>query len=177
MSEQNPDPQRTERLSRAYNHMMERVKSVIDASEKDAIPTLQRNIEQARDKAVELGELSRDEADKVALWVRRDTEEAARYLSDTGLDLRDWLRIDLGLIEDRVLDSLFAVADRTRLDYLQFQEELAEHALWQTGEITGPGVLRCAACGEEIHFHQTGRIPPCPACHATTFRRPTPEQG
>lgn len=176
MSEKHPEPPREERLSRGYNRMMERVKANIDQAGDKAVPSLHRNIEQAREKAVELGELSREEADKVAMYLQRDLQDAARYINETGTDLRDWLKIDLELIEDRMLDAMFGVADQTRLQMLQFQEELAEHSLWHTGEVTGPGALRCTGCGEEIHFHHTGRIPPCPACHGTDFQRPGPEE-
>lgn len=176
MSEQHPERPHDERLSGGYNRMMERVKATIDEAGDKAIPSLRHNIEQAREKAVELGELSREEADKVAMYLQRDLQDAARYIGESGTDLRDWLKIDLELIEDRMLDAMFGVADQTRLQMLQFQDELAEHALWHTGEVTGPGALRCTGCGEEIHFHQTGRIPPCPACHGTVFQRPGSEE-
>ena len=42
---------------------------------------------------------------------------------------------------------------------------------YHTGEISGPGTLLCVACGTELHLHKTGRIPPCPKCHATQFKR------
>ena len=31
--------------------------------------------------------------------------------------------------------------------------------------------LVCTVCGAETHMHRTGRIPPCPKCHATSFKR------
>jgi isocitrate dehydrogenase len=42
---------------------------------------------------------------------------------------------------------------------------------YRSGEITSAGTLTCNACGHEMHFKKTGRIPPCPKCHATEFRK------
>lgn len=176
MSEQRPERPQDEHLSKGYDRMMERVKATIDAAGNQAVPTLQRNIEQAREKAVELGELTREEADKVAMYLQRDLQDAARYIGESGNDLRDWLKIDLELIEDRILNAMLGVADQTDLQMLQFQEELTEHATWHTGEVTAPGTLRCLGCGEQIHFHRTSHIPPCPACHGTAFQRPGAEK-
>ncbi|MCK5669240.1 MAG: hypothetical protein KAI15_09155, partial [Gammaproteobacteria bacterium] len=40
-----------------------------------------------------------------------------------------------------------------------------------TGEIAGFGTLVCDECGEKLHFHKSGHIPPCPKCHKTSFHR------
>ncbi len=48
----------------------------------------------------------------------------------------------------------------------------ADHALTcKSGEITSAGRLECKACGYEMHFKKTGRIPPCPKCHKTEFKK------
>ena len=31
--------------------------------------------------------------------------------------------------------------------------------------------LECQECGKVIEMHKTGRIPPCPKCHKTEFKR------
>jgi Zn finger protein HypA/HybF involved in hydrogenase expression len=51
---------------------------------------------------------------------------------------------------------------------LKMQAELAEY---HSGEIIGLGTLACDKCGEKLHFHNPGRIPPCPKCHGTHFHR------
>ena len=67
------------------------------------------------------------------------------------------------------------VADQTSQALRGFAEQAREASVYHTGEITAPGVLACTACGETLHFHKTGHIPPCPKCQATTFRRKTAE--
>lgn len=167
----------SEKLVHAYNRMMERVKAALEHAEHDTLPTVQQHIESAKKKAVELGELTRDEAEKIGAYVKRDLHDAADYLTTTGRELATWFRFDLKLIEQRMLDAFAGIVDRTRLelDKLGLRAKAADETktmnTWHTGEVTSVGTLSCAACGQPMHFHSTGRIPPCPKCHATIFRR------
>jgi hypothetical protein len=158
---------------------MERVKvglEEFEQAERDALPNLQRSVERAAETAVALGELTREEAHLLSAYVTRDLQDAGHHLATTGQDLREWLRFDLDLIEDRLLEFLQAAADKTRLEMLAFEEEVERASHYRTGEITGPGTLQCDNCGEALHFHATAHIPPCPKCHATDFSRMTPDQ-
>jgi len=158
-------------LVAAYEKMLERVHEALERAEQDTIPSLKRSIEQAREKAVELGELSREEAERVAGYVERDMKDAAGFLGETHQELADWLKFDLRMIESRLLEMFANVADRTRVELSALAEQARQAAFYHTGEVTGPGTLVCRACGKAMHFHKTGHIPPCPKCHATKFRR------
>lgn len=163
-----------QKLVHAYNQMMQRVKERLGQTEKAAEPRLRRAIEAAEEKAVELGELSREEAVQIGDYLRRDLQDAGEYLAgDETQELKDWFRIDLNLIENQILDMFLSVADQAKLDMLDFQEQLAEATEYRTGEITGPGLLSCMDCGEALHFHEAGHIPPCPKCRGTYFVRPS----
>jgi rubrerythrin len=160
-----------DRWKNAYDDMMMRVRTAIEEAEESTLPVLQRMIHTARDTAVELGELTRDEAEKVAYYVQRDLEDAGQHLAETGHELGDWLRFDVELIEDRLLDALSLAADHTRLEMLKFEQELQTGPTWNSGEIAGPGTLVCDSCGDALHFHSTGEIPPCPNCGHTVYHR------
>ena len=162
-----------EKWLRAYDDMMVRVKTAIEEAEESTLPPLKRYIDKARDTAVELEELTRDEAERIAYFLERDLEDAGKHMAESGHELGDWLRFDIGLIEDRLLDVLLKVADHTRLDMLQFERDLKEGPPYNTGEVTGPGTLECVSCGDVIRFHATGYIPECPSCGHTVFRRKT----
>jgi rRNA maturation endonuclease Nob1 len=162
-----------EKWLRAYDDMMVRVKTAIEEAEESTLPPLKRYIDKARDTAVELEELTRDEAERIAYFLERDLEDAGKHMAESGHELGDWLRFDIGLIEDRLLDVLMKVADHTRLDMLQFERDLKEGPPYNTGEVTGPGTLECVSCGDVIRFHATGYIPECPSCGHTVFRRKT----
>ena len=170
MTEQKPSNP-MERLTAAYEQMLKRVNSAIEHAEESTIPTLKHNIEQAREKAVELGELTREEAEKVAGYIERDMEDVAHFMSETGEQLSDWWQFESELIEDRLLDAFSNVADQTSLQLAKLAEQAKQASLYHTGEVTGPGTLVCTKCGKEIHFHKAGHIPPCPKCRHTEYRR------
>ena len=160
----------------AYNRMLERAREFLDQAGEGLKPKLQEAVEAAIEKTSELGELTREEAEKIGEYLKRDLESAAGYLaSDEAKELKDWLRMDLDLIEARILDALSLLVDPTEVELAMWAEQ-ARLAEWHTGEITGPGTLVCVNCGEELHFHKTGHIPPCPKCKGTVFRRKLDEE-
>jgi rubrerythrin len=155
----------------AYERMLERSKSFLTKAGQGVIPKLDYVIETAKEKASELGELTREEADKIADYLKRDLQDAAAFLTDENSELRDWLRLDIALVEARIIDALSLLVDHTKVDLADLAEQAQRFGEWRTGEITGPGTLVCKDCGEVLHFHKTGHIPPCPKCKATTYRR------
>jgi len=168
----------TDRLIQAYNRMIERLHEALHGTESRALPAFRSAVDKARRTAVELGELSHDEAEKVSMYVKRDVEDAAGYLADTGHELGDWLRFDLHQIEDRLLETFAGVADRTRLEMLELQQTLERDPPYRAGEITGPGTIYCTACNTAITINHTTRIAPCANCGNETFRRwPLDEEG
>ena len=164
-------PSHGEQMVHAYNRMMERVKEALKQTENYTLTALQHNIELAKEKAVELGELSREEAVKIGEYLRRDLEDAGEYLADTGAELSSWLHFDVELVEDRLWELFTAAADQTKLAYLDLAQRAQRASEYHTGELTTVGSLQCSACGELLHFHATGHIPPCPKCHSTRFIR------
>jgi hypothetical protein len=163
-------------LVMAYHRMMERVKlrlEELEQAEQEALPQLRASIEHAAEKAVELGELTREEARLIGGYLKRDLEDAGQYLTNTGRDLRAWLRFDVELLEDRLLDFFQRGVDQSRLEFLAFEEPEvgAEPVEYRSGEITGPGTLQCDACGEPMIFHAPATIQPCPACGGMIFLR------
>ena len=160
-----------ERLSAAYDKILEEVHDAIESARDNALPGLKDYLDDAREKMVELGELSREEADKVAGYVERDMKDAANYLLETGEQLSAWWRFDIQQIENRMLEMFTSVADQTKLELAKFSQRAKTASLYHTGEITGPGTLVCVDCGKEMHFKKTGHIPPCSGCKGTDFQR------
>jgi len=159
-------------LIHGYNRMMERVKAVFEKVGHETPPRLRQAIEYAKEKAVELEELTLEEAEKIGNYLRRDIEDAAEYLAgEDAQELKAWFRFDVARIEDQLLELFLSVADRARLDMLDLEEQLEEASEYHTGEITGPGTLTCINCGATRHFHKTSHIPPCPKCHESVFMR------
>lgn len=167
-------PKRGEQLIKAYERMLGQVHEAFQYAEAQTGPRMRQLLDEVRDKAVEWGELTREEADRVAGYLERDLQDAAHYLMQTGEDLRAWWRFDLSQVEERLLETFAAVADQTRLQWEHWAEQVWVASHYRTGEISGPGALRCTSCGAELDFPQPGEIPPCPECGASLFER-TPQ--
>jgi len=155
----------------AYDRMLPNVRVFLH----DTTDTLEINladaIESAKGQAIHLGELTKDEAELIGSYLRRDLQDAGTFIEQQRGELADWLRFDAKQVERRIWETLSLVVDKTTLGLEQLREQTQLRSEWHTGEITGPGALMCDACGEEIHFHKTGHIPPCPKCHATIYHR------
>ncbi len=154
-----------ERLVQAYDHMLERIKS---AWQKASKTPLSQRIDDARQLASDLNELTREEADLIAQYVRRDLQDAGDYLSDSGRQLHDWMEFDLQFAENRLAELFTSLVDQSRVELAQWDRQAKE---WHTGEITGIGELECSQCAEVLRFGRTGRVPPCPKCHGTVFTK------
>ena len=159
------------KLISAYERMRERTQQFLDENTQDLLPTVLDALASAKEQAIHLGELSKDEAELISAYLRRDLHDAGEYIKQQRGELGDWLRFDVDLIEKNIWDSLSQLVDKTTIELEMLKERADQLGEWHTGEITGPGTLVCSTCGEEIHFHKTGHIPPCPKCHATVYKR------
>lgn len=163
--------QPVDKMVAAYEELLKRTQETMEHAQEQSTPVFRELLDKARDNLVEIGELTREEANKVSEYLRRDVEDAASYIADTGQDIRDWWRFDLELMEQRMMDMFARAADQTSLQLAQWAETARQLNLYQAGEITGPGTLVCDKCGAETHFVQAGRIPACADCGNTSFRR------
>ncbi|AFT67699.1 MAG: Zn finger protein HypA/HybF involved in hydrogenase expression [Cycloclasticus pugetii] len=160
-----------DKLLQAYDKMMQRLHDTVERAEKIAIPTLSENLKHAQEKAVELGELTKEEASKVADYLKRDLEDASAYLQTTKKEFSDWLSFESNLIEGKIGDWTHSVVDKAKLEWENLNLDTIKGTLYHSGELTGPGTLECTQCKQTLNFKKTGHIPPCPTCHKTEFKR------
>lgn len=173
MNDQNPIIIPTKAMIEAYEKLLKFTVKEAKLLEDKTGPALHKLIDTSTKKISELGDVTEEEAEKISTYLKRDLTEAATYMSETGHDFKKWLALDTlnaEIIEDYVIDLFKHAADQTRieLDKIRFAAETAEY---HTGEITGPGVLLCDNCGENLHFEKAGHIPPCPKCKKSRFHR------
>ena len=171
MSKENRPNDPLDILGVAYETMLERSATEFRKLEKKTGPVLHSLIDNAKAKAVELGEITEDEAAHLAEYLKRDLSDASFYISEHGRELKDWLGFEDSLIAAELLDVFLQAADPTTVEMNELKLELAARSIYKTGEVTGPGALACDECGEVLHFHKAGRIPPCPKCHKTSYHR------
>ncbi len=153
----------------AYHKMMTRV----EQTQKTATTkkSLRQHIESAIEAAVQLEELTREEAERIGDYLRRDLHDAAEFIVSTQRALADWMRFDLALIEQPLLNMFSLMVDQTQLELENLAESARLATEWNSGEIIGLGTLYCENCNHALHFHQPDYIPVCPNCGATQFRR------
>lgn len=159
------------KLETAYEHMLETAKEFVVNARENSGPVIKDALKEAREKVSDASELTSEEIDKLSSYIEKDLIEAADFLQETQNELADWLRLDVLLVEKFMLDKFASLADRTRIELEQLSINADVYGEWHTGEIISMGVLKCEACGEELHFEKPGHIPPCPKCHATKFKR------
>ncbi len=181
MSDQNDSK---DRLVQGYHRLLELSKEALQRAEKETLPQLKTLLEDAKTASVKLGELTQSEAEKIGAYLKRDLEEAAQSMRETRKELAPWLRFDIDLIEERMLEAFTKVVDHTRVELAQWQrprsdedaepsteDETTKRTTWHTGEVAGIGTLQCPECGRTLQYRKPGRVPPCPGCRGTTFTR------
>ena len=95
--------------------------------------------------------------------IRRDAIRQAREQARRSLDLD---RIGAG-----AMGFVQRMAQRAGSQLDSFATRLDERLTYKTGEVTGPGTLTCTQCSQQLSFEQATRIPPCPKCRGTNYRR------
>jgi len=170
MTKPSPSKFITEGLNEAYEKLlMLSIKEAKLLKDKTG-PALHNIIDQVSQKTSEFGELTDVELNKISEYLKRDLKEAATYMAENDKEFKEWLALDTELIEEYLYEYFSKAADQTTVELNKLKAN-ADAAEYHTGEITGPGVLVCDACGEQIHFTKAGHIPPCAKCHDTHFHR------
>ena len=170
MNKKTPTPFPTEGLNEAYKIVLKKTMEVAHQLEENTGPALHTLIDKTSKSLSDLNELTKEESEIISEYLKRDLIEAADYMTKSKKDFKSWLAVDIELIETYFLKLLEQAADQTKIE-LNKLKFTAENAEYHTGEITGPGVLMCDKCGENLHFHDSGHIPPCPKCNDTHFHR------
>ncbi len=156
----------------AYEKMLHRVKSASDHWQEKNGQQMAGYIRHAKEKAVALGEISEQEAEKIAHYLQRDINEAAKFMLNAQKLFKESLYFDWKVIEDRLYDACSQVADKTALELQRFKHQLKMHkVIYRAGEVTGPGSFQCSKCGQNVHFDKVSEIFPCSRCQNKDFIR------
>lgn len=107
-------------LASGYERMLIRIREQLVKAEVNAPLPIYMAIEEAREQAVTLGEMTQAEAGQVTYWLKRDLLHLRDVLGRTERGVKTWLGLDLKLIEQGLIEAL---ADPTRVDWLRLQEE------------------------------------------------------
>ena len=159
----------------AYDRMLERVQQRLREAREMSLQTLEEEIQKAVEFEYELEEMTREEADLLGAYLERDLRHLLHFVDETGEGLKEWLQLDLSLLERQLADSLLSVADRTLVDTLELQQKLdnddAGHYI--SGEVASAGMFRCLNCSHMLCLTRTSHLQPCEACGSHYYERVT----
>lgn len=148
-----------------YQKLISRTEELLASGRK----SLDEAVKKAGEEVTSASNYTREQQEKIATYVKRDLQNAVDYTSKTGENFRhavDPKRLAAGT-HSLVASILTSTADALG----HWAQKSEQQVTFKTGEMTGPGTLTCKNCQEEIQLTKTSRIPPCPKCHQTLFRK------
>lgn len=178
----------------AYEKLRQRVsKTFSELNEKINGKTINQAIDKATADLKELGEHSKEAIGKASAALKKDIASTAEHLKpkvdeakeSTRKQFEDWLDKGGALWHDIAQEAEHAFeysrdkggafmlnVARGLSEWSQHIGEKLDTSLkYKTGEITHGGEFVCTSCQGTIHLKHPGRIPPCPKCTKTEFRR------
>lgn len=164
-----------ERLVALYDRLVERLHETRLELEKSSQQLdLDQEIERLVEAEREVARLTREEADLLVVWLKRDLKDLRGYLAETGLGVREWLAQEAALLSEQFMHWLRQVADPSILDARTLQEDLESRdnpTLYHAGELAIAGTFACSACDKIVQVAYTHRLEPCHRCDGRVFLR------
>lgn len=161
MNDQNDKKAEQEEIG-LYEKLASRTADLLEEGKK----TFDEALKKAKDELAAAGDFSREQTDKLGEYVRRDLKENADKAKDAVMRAIEPQRLAAGV--QSTFSRILTSAAETLTELAERSEKVLEY---KTGEITSPGTLTCKDCDGEMHITKTTRIPPCPKCHKTFFRK------
>lgn len=161
MNDQNDRKEEQEEIGH-YEKLASRTADLLEEGKK----TFDEALKKAKDELSAAGDFSREQTDRLGEFVRRDLKENADKARDAVVKAVEPQRVAAGV--QSTFTRILTSAAETLTELAERSEKSLE---FKTGEITSPGTLTCKDCEAEMHMTKTTRIPPCPKCHKTIFRK------
>jgi isocitrate dehydrogenase len=161
--------QRHEENARLYDKFAERAQELFRASRDKSREALEAAVEKARRQLTESGLFSSERGKAFKEYFMKDFYRFAEYSRELGGEAKEKLepsRLGTGALAS--LSSLLHLAGEALRGLAQKTDQALS---CKTGELTSAGSLTCENCGRIIHLKKTGRIPPCPECTGTHFKK------
>jgi hypothetical protein len=92
-------------------------------------------VEQARERVIKTGELTRTEVDELTRAVRRDLEEFAMSYEESLKEESD--SVFMRVIKESLWQELADITDKTQLEWREVFQDLNHHGVYHSGEVVG----------------------------------------
>lgn len=166
--EKNALDEATDKLVDGYNIMLDKLSEWTEKADEAAGPMIVNGLKESEEFLDGLKHWSKEEVALISRYVKRDLHDAASKMEKDNKSFLEWLEFDRHQVEEQLLSIFANMTDKTRQE-LEHLKDMANE--WHTDEVTSIGTLVCKNCGKEVHYHKAGRIPPCPDCGHTHFKR------
>lgn len=145
-----------------YEKLASRTADLLEEGKK----TFDEALKKAKEELSAAGDFSKEQTDRLGEYVRRDLKENADKAREAVRKAVEPQRLAAGA--QSAFSRILTSAAETLTELAERSEKSLEY---KTGEVTSPGTLTCKECDAEMHMTKTTRIPPCPKCHKTIFRK------
>jgi len=149
-----------------YDEMAAKFKELFEAGAEKSVEYAQIAMEKARVQLTAAGKISEEQGQKLKGFLEKDFGLIADAVRDEAKVKLNPSRLGTG-----ALASLSSLMEMAGAALSSAASKAKESLSCRSGEITAAGTLTCVACKHEMHFKKTGRIPPCPKCHKTEFKK------
>lgn len=126
-------------------------------------------VEQARQRVMQAGELTRTEVEELTRAVRRDLEEFALSYEESLDEETD--SVFMRVIKESIWQELADITDKTQLEWREVFQDLSHHGVYHSGEVVGLGNLVCEKCHFHLAVYTPDALPLCPKCGHDQFQR------
>jgi Zn finger protein HypA/HybF involved in hydrogenase expression len=152
-----------------YDRFTARAGELYAASQEKTREAMEKAMDAARQQLAAASEMSAEQGALFKEYMKRDLEQTEQDMRSLGKEAKEYLhpaRLGAG-----ALSSVARMLEATS-SALQSLSRKAEEALqYNTGDITTAGTLTCVKCSQTVQLKRTTRIPPCPSCSGTHFRK------
>ena len=149
-----------------YDELAERFRQLYESSTEKGAEVMQIALDKAREQLTAAGKFTEVQGNNLKEFLERDFSQAANVMREEASK-----RLNIGRLSAGALSSITTLLNATGQAINTIASKADKALNFRSGEITSAGTLTCKACGNVMHFRKTGRIPPCPKCHATEFRK------
>jgi isocitrate dehydrogenase len=152
-----------------YDRYAQRASELFHAGQDKSREAMEKAMDAARQQLSAASEFSAEQGVIFKEYMRRDLAQTERDMRAVSQGTKEHLhpaRLGAGAV------SSLARMLETAGSAMQSWSRQAEDTLhFGTGDITTAGTLTCVACGQTLQLKRTSRVPPCPLCSETQFRK------
>ena len=157
---------------KTYYSLLERLRTSLNSAEKKTLEALHYDLEQAIELEAAAEEMTREEVSLLAAYLQRDLQDLSAYIRETRKGVGEWLKFDAELLEQRLMDLLLEVADRTTLEQQEIARELAQRDIeYDAGTHVLSGTFVCNACAAVYVHVKPAMLVECIECGGRSFQR------